>query len=184
MNVGKEKDFRPIVVELRHQNWNVEQTSQGHWKAVPSDPTKKLVHFSASAEPRAIKNTIQDLKKSGFVWPPIKHPSSSNGKSTAPREPEWFEQEEEPVTMTHATHKPTPTPKPIEDKEAKMDRLWTELKEAKAYRDLTNENMQECETKLLAAQRAFDEAREENRKANEALGAKKREFDTEFGAAA
>lgn len=169
--MSNNKDFRPILAELKAQGWEVEQTKQGHYRAVPPDPSKSLVHFAASLEPHALKNTVHDLRRSGFDWPPPRR-SGSGGVAT---EPEWYETENEAVLVT---------PCEVESKEQAMERLWAELKEAKTYLELTDEHLRECEARLLAAQRAFENAKEERRKAAETLRTKKAEFDVAFGAAA
>src|SRR5574342_225102 len=61
-------DFDKLRTELKHQGFNLEQTNRGHWAAYSPDGRKAT--FSDSGDPRAIKNTISDLRKIGFEWPP------------------------------------------------------------------------------------------------------------------
>lgn len=172
------KDFRPVLAELRNQGWTTEQTRQGHWKAVPPDKSKSIVHFSASAEPRALKNTLQDLRKNGFVWPPVKRPSSPG---QAPVDQDDFDLLDIDAPLSEP---PVTQELPTEPREAKMDRLYNELKDAKNYYGLTVEQLAECREKLAAAQKAFDEATAEKDRAGETLRAKKAEFDQVFSQAA
>lgn len=61
-------DIRVLIRKLNEQGFSVSQTGRGHWRVVPPDPSKSLVHFSRLEEPRAFKNTLSDLRKSGFRW--------------------------------------------------------------------------------------------------------------------
>lgn len=157
------KDFRPVIDELKTQGWEVEQTSQGHWKAVPPDKSKPVVHFSGSLEPRALKNTISELKRSGFDWPP-KRPEREKTALD-----EWWLEDEE---AEPAKEKPN------------LDELYESLKEAKGYLDLTGEQLAECRAKLDEAKVQYEEAMAEHEKAMKALQKKKAAFDSAFGAAA
>lgn len=62
-------DFDKLRAELRRQNFAVAQTKNGHWRA-DAPGGAGCVHFSESEDPRAIKNTVSDLRKVGFEWPP------------------------------------------------------------------------------------------------------------------
>jgi hypothetical protein len=168
------KDFKPIISELRQQGWSVDQTTQGHWKATPPDASKSIVHFSASNDTHALKNTLKDLRHSGFIWPPPSKRDRSSSSVESVEPPEVPVSEPGPAMET----------KPTETAEEKMDRLWRELKEAKSYLALTEEHMVECRTALEAAQKAFAEAEAERVKAAETLKSKKAEFDQAFETAA
>ena len=62
---------RDLIPALEEQGWVVNTTSNGHYKAYPPDDEKSLVTFSlGSNDPRAIKNTLSDLRSRGFRWPP------------------------------------------------------------------------------------------------------------------
>jgi transcriptional regulator with XRE-family HTH domain len=61
-------DIRTVFDKLKEQGWGIERTNNGHWKALPPDRTRTIVYFSRTDEPRAIRNTIADLRRSGFVW--------------------------------------------------------------------------------------------------------------------
>ena len=64
------KKVKPVIDELRAQGWKVDPTERGHWKAIPPDKTKEIVHFSLSIDQRAFFNTIKLLEAQGFLWPP------------------------------------------------------------------------------------------------------------------
>lgn len=169
ISMAGNKDFKPVIAALRDQGWDIEQTSQGHYRAKPTDPNAQLVHFSTSNEPRALKNTLQELRKSGFVWPP---PPKSRPSDEPSADDQWYldngpdsEPESTPIAETH---------------EDKMERLWNELKEAKTWFALTDDTMRSAQEQLALAQKAFDEAAAERTKAAESLKTKKAEFDSAF----
>lgn len=172
------KDFKPVIVELRNQGWDVTQTSQGHWRATPPDSSKQIVHFSASNDRHALKNTIQDLRRSGFAWPP---PPKRSLRDESPSPDTEFEEAPIPTTPAPEAAMVIVSKETAEDK---MERLFRELKEAKSYLALTNEHLVECRHALESAQRAFAEAEAEQQKATEALKLKKGEFDAAFESAA
>lgn len=180
--MSKDKDFRPIITELKNQGWVIEQTTQGHFKAVPPDNNRPLVHFSASCEPRALKNTLQNLRNSGFMWPPSKRDSSP---SSSAREPEWYEAINAAIEEAEANETP----------EARMDRLFTELKDAKAYLQLADDQLKTSKIALDEIQRAYEaalakanadfkQAQIERDQAAKTLQGKKDAFDAAFSAAA
>lgn len=59
-------DWKKLRTQLSNAGWQIDRTNNGHWKATPPDPTKGIVHFSDSNDPRAFKNTVADLRRSGF----------------------------------------------------------------------------------------------------------------------
>lgn len=69
-------DIEVVFESLRRQGWEVDRTARGHWRATPPDKGKKIVHFAVSSEPRALQNTISELRRNGFVW-------ANNGTSKA-----------------------------------------------------------------------------------------------------
>lgn len=60
---------KELIRELRKQDFEVDQTSQGHYRVKPPDPDASIVHMSDSRDPRAWKNSVSQLRKSGFVPP-------------------------------------------------------------------------------------------------------------------
>jgi len=69
-------DFDKLRTELRRQGFAVERTSRGHHRVTASDGKQTV--FSDSEDHRALKNTISDLKKIGFV-PQLSERVKSNG---------------------------------------------------------------------------------------------------------
>lgn len=61
-----------------------------------------------------------------------------------------------------------------------MERLFNELKDAKTYLGLADEDLSESRRALEEAQRAFDQAQAERVKAHKNLLAKKEAFDKAF----
>lgn len=178
------KDFRPLLAELRRQRWAVEQTTKGHFRAAPPDPARSLVTFSLSNEPRAIHNTISRLRTNGFIWPPPEQNASDS--SAAFGEPEenetdpnnWIEEHNHQVDAS--SQKPEAPKAQPETHEERMDRLFSELKEAKTYLALAGEQLTACKKMLDEAQVAHVLATEEHAKAEALLQAKKAEFDAAF----
>jgi hypothetical protein len=146
-----------------------------------------------SDDPRALRNTLRDLKRSGFIWPPPPAPSASFGpvivgleldelrhdELTRELHREELEEEEtkraaERETLQRA-HGIAP-PAPPESPEQRMDRLFESLKEAKTYLQLADEHLQACQTKLKAAQTEYDAACAERTKASTQLETIKAEF--------
>lgn len=70
-------DFDKLRTELRRQGFAVERTSRGHHRVTAADGGQTV--FSDSEDHRAFKNTIADLKKIGFAWPPIDKRINGNG---------------------------------------------------------------------------------------------------------
>lgn len=165
------KDFKPVISALRDQNWEVTQTTQGHYRARPPDPSKSIVHLSTSYDPRALKNTIQELRKSGFVWPPPPKSRPTNVDDDPSSDDFWNAPESEPTPSA---------PVVVETPEARMERLWNELKDAKTWFALTDDTLKGAKAQLEEAQAKFDAAEQERIKAAEALKAKKAEFDSAF----
>jgi hypothetical protein len=179
------KDWKAIVEELPRQGWTVEPTTRGHFKAVPPDPTQEIVHFSHSDDHHALMNVIRDLKRRGFVWPP----PSKKDIAVERR----LDAEDNPTVKAcdvcglveclcseagYDSHILPETP------EAKMDRLFAELKDAKTYVALTHEQLQEWKKRVEDATRALTEADAEHSRAVAAMQKLKTDFDRAFEAAA
>lgn len=61
------KELRSLFDGLEAQGWTIRSTKKG-WFAVPPDPTKAMVLIhGSSSEYRSWKNTIAELKRSGYV---------------------------------------------------------------------------------------------------------------------
>lgn len=171
------KDFRPILTELRRQRWAVEQTTKGHYRAAPPDPTKSVVMFSVSNEPRAIHNTISRLKANGFMWPPTDSPTADEATGSAD---DWIEEHNQRIDAEQGAVAAEEALSRTETHEERMDRLFHELKDAKTFMSITEEHLVACKRKLEEAERAHTQAIAEHEKAALALKEKKVEFDAAF----
>lgn len=163
------KDYKHILAALKEQGWRLESTSDSHIKAYPPDKDRPLVCFAiTSGDPRAIKNTIRDLRASGFDWPPAsQRPSSpSNEPEEAPMSEPVY------VGAPEAPEGPQKTP----------DQLFLELKEARNYAALAKEALRDSKTAFEKAQSALKGSEEEYARAVEQMNLCKRQFDKAFDA--
>jgi hypothetical protein len=165
--MAENKDFRPIIDELRNQGWHLERTGTGHYRAKP--PTGKgIVHFAASGESHALKNALADLKKHGFTWPApskqeLRELRAANGVP---------ECQDEDLTPDH----PTP-PAKEETSEERLDRLYNSLREAKGYLTLADEHLTELELVVKEVTAKRDSAKSERDRAADRFRQAKVEFD-------
>lgn len=153
------KDYKALFKELDRQGWELEEIQGHHYKAFPPDKDQDIVCFATtSGDPRAMRNTIRDLRKSGFQWPPPK--------------------QEEPMdaTLSDAVTSGSEPPRPPKS----ADELFEELKEAKGYFDLAKEASSEAEDELKELQERYAEALEELQMATNKLKEAKSEFDRAF----
>ncbi|MEX0755714.1 MAG: hypothetical protein WD556_11455 [Actinomycetota bacterium] len=64
------KDLKEVFREAERQGWKVTQTPGGHWKLVPPDPSKDIVHTGKTpSDHKALANVIAQMRRSGFRWP-------------------------------------------------------------------------------------------------------------------
>ncbi len=162
------KDYRALDPALSEQGWEVELTSNGHVKATPPGKEQQIVHYSKSSDPRAFKNTLQNLRRSGFVWPwPTESYRVSDGEEA--------EEEQEEVEVEQAAEAQV-TDLPVLD----PDRLYYELKEARTYAALAKEALEESKRKFEEAQKALRGSEEEYELAIEQMKTCKHLFDTAF----
>jgi hypothetical protein len=69
---------KELIRALRDQAWRVETTSQGHYKGFAPDG-RTLITFCETSEPRAMKNNLSDLRRTGqFQWPPPHRRANEN----------------------------------------------------------------------------------------------------------
>ena len=175
-------DFKDLAAALREQGWTVEKLSSGHFRAQPPDPKKSLVHFSTGSDPRSIKNTIADLRRAGFVWPPPGKRVEDEDRPSGDGMPSDEDIELEVRRRGATPPGPPAPPPPPESHEEKMDRCYRELKEARGYFDLAEGHLAEKDAALAAATLERSEALEEKERAQSRLVTAKMAFDAAFSA--
>lgn len=176
-------DFNTIIKHLKRQGWAVEATTRGHHRAAPPDRQKPLIHFSLSGEPRAIHNTLAQLKASGFQWPPVVGAGLERALDT---DDDWVEAHnarvataelEQAMTLEQARLAAAPPP---ETEEERVNRIFQELKDAKLTASLCREQLAAAAAVLSDAQAAYICAETEVRDSVAALAEKKQSFDAIF----
>lgn len=148
------KDFRPIIEALREQGWAIKMTADRHVRATPPDRNKPLVHFAMSNEPRAIKNAVAELRRSGFVW------DTDDDQATAAAQ--GGEAKDEGIID--------------------VDELYDALKHARDFRELAREEKREAEAAVKKATDRARSADEALVSAEETLQRAKTKFDAAFAA--
>jgi len=178
------KELRPLLRELKAQSWVVDKISGTHFKATPPEKEGEVVHFCVSNDPRGIKNTIRDLKRSGFVWPQKKAPKSKRNGARAKGcalHPDGFGPDDS-YSKGCTCEVPHYEPEPEElTAEQKRQRLFDRLVETRGYYELALGEekeealkVDEAERALAAAREQYGVARDETKRAKEKLlGAKK-----------
>lgn len=184
------KDFKDVTAALREQGWKLERLLSGHYRAQPPDPKQPLVHLKIGGnEARTLANTIAQLRRSGFEWPPPGKRSASEHEQGVMGMPSDEELAAERLRRggvpEPAASSPEPVqfdnlPPPAETPEEKMDRLYRDLKEARGYLDLAEQHMAEKNAVKHAAIRAAGEAHDEAEAARLRLLSAKAAFDAAF----
>jgi len=60
------KEIKKLVACLEAQRWKVTTTTRGHYRFIPPDPDKKIIHTGGSpSDCRSLKNLKADLKRQG-----------------------------------------------------------------------------------------------------------------------
>lgn len=144
-------NIRSLRKSLNEQGWDVDQTSQGHWKATPPDPENAVVHFSDSDDPHAFRNIIAELRRKGFKWPWKK-----------PKVKAFGDRPSEPQAV-----RPT-------------DELLQELTEARDYYYLAVDHADEMAEAQRLAMEASSQAYDELETSKRALRKAKAAFDQAF----
>ena len=148
------KSYKPIIAALQQQGFTVTQTTSGHFKAVPPDRDKPLVHFSTSADTHAYKNILRQLRQSGFVW---------------------GDEGDTPLSE--------PAEVPREDEEhVDVDELFLELKHAREYAVLAREELKTAHARLAEAEAEVERTKVEVERSEDVLARVKRRFDAAFAA--
>jgi hypothetical protein len=182
MSNGGIPSTRELLRELQDQGWRVDQTKQGHYQGFAPDG-RTLITFCETAEPRAMKNNLADLRRTGqFQWPPPDRRGKRNG------------------AVVHAPEVVTPiqSVQPRQSARAPdLDALFGNLKDAKvqlraveAQHETVMTAVRQAEAALEEAKRraelALSEARERARRSEEDMDAARRlvmEAKAEFDAA-
>jgi len=173
------RDWRTVQDKLREQGWEVTQTQRGHYRAVPPDRDKHIVHFSESTEPRSLQNAISDLRKQGLVWeddPPAPRKPKSTSQATVIAVHETIAEvfRPEAATVVEMSDRSEKDP-------ADLDGIFAQLKEAKGYEHLAVEHLKECESAFFRAKQALEGAKDELDIAKGRLAERKRAFDRALG---
>lgn len=62
------RKLKDLIKRAESAGWLVTKTGGGHWRFVPSDKTKQIVHAAAtSSDYRGISNIEADLRRSGLT---------------------------------------------------------------------------------------------------------------------
>lgn len=62
-------EWTKVLKAAGEQGWRVESTKKG-FRLLPPDPSKSAVAIHRTpSDHRAMKNTIAQMRRSGFVWP-------------------------------------------------------------------------------------------------------------------
>jgi len=159
-------DWRSIKKELCNQGWTLSRNANGHCKAVPPDRSKPFVVFSESTDPRSVRNSICDLRKSGFVWNE-RDPRSERVLKRVPSEPPTFE------TSPQLQYQPR-------SEMMTADAAFTKLREAKEYYDLSTQQERELLDELGRLRTKVEQASADRRHAGQNLREAKSAFDNVF----
>ena len=164
MSNGGIPSTNEIIRELNAQGWRVEQTRRGHYQAFAPDGRTRAT-FADTTEPRAMKNNLADLRRSGqFMWPPPdrKRPQT-NG---AP-----------PV---NAPPKPAPVKRDLEALFRDLRDAKSELLAAEKRHEETLVAVRKAEALLVEAQETARRSHEEVDLAKKLMMEAKAEFDETF----
>lgn len=64
------KDLRKLLKAVEDQGFTARRTSGGHWQIRGTDGRVVAVIAGTPSDVRSWKNTIADLRRAGFEWPP------------------------------------------------------------------------------------------------------------------
>jgi hypothetical protein len=166
----KRKDYRSLNSALLQQGWTLESTNNGHTKAIPPDREQQIVLFSPSNDPRAFKNTIHRLQRSGFRGFMLPDSGEVNvDKEVAANVPK--EKREAEMTQEQVVDAAN---------DVNPDQLFRDLKEARTYAALAKEALAETRQKFDEAQRALRGSEEEYERAIDHMNQCKKRFDKAF----
>jgi hypothetical protein len=67
-----DKDTKKVLAEAERQGFTVRTTSRGHAQVRNADGQVVAVFSGSPSDIRALRNSIAELRRAGFVWPPKK----------------------------------------------------------------------------------------------------------------
>lgn len=205
------KELKPLLQELRAQGWDISKNGQGHWRAAPADKSKSPVIMSSSGDPHAVLNNIKMLKERGFIWPipskkeqavtrrlvfvPFEQPRDNllPAEDTAeePKESEVRHSnnptsiallsQEAPTACESSKNLREETPRQ-ENLEQSLEKVFSELRDARVYHSLVEEDFAAKQHELEEAQARLDSAAQERAVSAASLLKKKQAFDLVFSA--
>lgn len=194
--MSNRKEHDALVDACREQGWDVTQTTQGHWRCAPPDKTKQVVHIGgrSAGDPRAIKNSIAELRRSGLIWPPEPPPREAvqsllvgNMNLRGPYVSSPVKEPVEALSTTEEAYKKEwekasggVLKEDLPETEEAIDRAFRDLKDAKILHQIAADHARDLESELGKVKRALEEARKEEHSAAVALAAMKGNFDRLF----
>lgn len=68
MRMVADGKFRTLFSTIREQGWRIEMTNSSHWRLIPPDATKPIVHTSGTPSDRRVyQNLVKQLRHSGAI---------------------------------------------------------------------------------------------------------------------
>lgn len=65
-------DLRKVLRALEDQGFLVTRSSKGHWLVDTADGRRVGVFAATPGDTRSLKNSIAQLRRHGFTWPPAR----------------------------------------------------------------------------------------------------------------
>ena len=169
---GPNKDYRELFQALKAQGWDLKRTERGHWRAAPPDSSKAIVHFSESRERFAQHNAIEDLKRSGLVWPPVDAIVDRPGDF----DDRWYEAALDPQ-LPEPPEPPTPVPG---DTELAMSEAFDALKDARTLLLVAEATLYDRAKQVAKARAALSQAQTERDEAAAVMSRMRATFNALF----
>jgi len=171
-------DYQDLSRSLAEQGWTVTPNGAEKWKAVPPGAVGNIVFFSVSQDPRALHNTIRDLKRSGFEYPPPKgkpvETKIATGAQTLKAPP--GERAKPAIELPAATpDRPSSAPKGDP-----LDQAFQQLREAREWLAMCQSELDQAREAFAAANREMGKAQTTTINAEAALRKAKADFDALF----
>lgn len=167
-------DWRQLQYDLIAQGFTVEKVDGSKWKVVPPNPEFHLVWVSPQGHPRAFRNVVAELKRVGYREKNDPPPSKR-----APRPSELPDDSNGAAAEVYDTT----APPPVTLDTSAMDKAWANLKEARMYLALVEEDTRAARADFERAQGELNKREAERQRAASAMTLARREFDKLFAAA-